>query len=59
MNYDRAKADKIMASALNQCGNLVSGLDLEEINEDGHAVASLLWKISGYIRHRRDDDPPE
>lgn len=59
MSYDRVKADKLMADALNHAGNMVSGLDLEDIGEDGHAVADLLWKISGYLRHRRDDDPPE
>lgn len=50
--YDRAKADKVIAGILNDAGDLVSGLSLEEIGEDGHAVANLLWKISGYLRHR-------
>lgn len=59
MTYDRAKADKLMADVMNHAGNMVSGLDLEDIGEDGHLVANLLWKISGYLRHRRDDDPPE
>jgi hypothetical protein len=29
-----------------------SGLDLSAIGEDGHAVANLLWKISGYLKGR-------
>jgi hypothetical protein len=66
--YDRAKADKIMADALGHCGNIVSGLNLDAIGEDGHEVASLLWKISGYLKKRNqsredfgdeEDDTPE
>lgn len=46
------RADKIVASMLDQAGNWVSGLNLEEIGEDGHAVAGRLWKISAYLRAR-------
>jgi hypothetical protein len=70
MSYDGAKADKIMADALGHCGNIVSGLNLDAIGEDGHEVANLLWKISGYLKRRNqtrndfgddgmDDDTPQ
>jgi hypothetical protein len=56
MSYDHARADKIMASALDNAANIVSGLSLEAIGEDGHQVANLLWKISGYLRGRAAPD---
>jgi hypothetical protein len=46
------KADKIVADLLDKAGNWVSGLDLSEIGEDGHAVANQLWKIAAYLRTR-------
>lgn len=49
----KSKADKIMAGILDDAADLVSGLDLEPIGEDGHQVANLLWKISGHLRRRR------
>lgn len=50
--YDPVRAGKIIAGILDDAGDLVSGLRLEEIGEDGHAVANLLWKIAGHLRHR-------
>lgn len=42
-----------MARELDSAGNTVSGLNLEAIGEDGHAVANLLWKISAHLKQRR------
>ena len=47
-----AKADKILAEVFDRTGNLVSGLVLDDIGEDGHAVANLMWKISSYLKRR-------
>lgn len=44
--------DHYAASYLESAGNTVSGLDLSEIDEDGHGVANLLWKIAAYLRKR-------
>lgn len=54
MSFDAAKAaaDEVIAQTLESAGNLVSGLDLTPIGEDGHALANKLWKISGYLRGR-------
>jgi hypothetical protein len=49
-------ADKIIARQLESAGNTVSGLALEEIGEDGHAVANLLWKIAGYLKRRGQEE---
>jgi hypothetical protein len=46
------RTDRILAVAFDQTGNYASGLDLSPIGEDGHAVASLMWKISGYLKGR-------
>lgn len=63
-----AKADKLLAEVFDRTGNLVSGLALEAIDEDGHQVANLMWKISGYLKRRaktkadfgdEEDDSPE
>lgn len=45
-------ADRTAAQAIENTANLVSGLDLAEAGEDGHAVANLLWKIASYLRAR-------
>lgn len=47
-----ASMDRISARILDGAGNTVSGLDLSEIGEDGHAVANLLWKIAAYLKKR-------
>jgi len=44
--------DRIAARIIEDAGNTVSGLDLSEIGEDGHAVANLLWKIAAYLKRR-------
>ncbi len=44
--------DRINAQFFDEAGNRVSGLILDEIGEDGHAVANLLWKISAYLKER-------
>jgi hypothetical protein len=68
MTYDRGKADKLLATALEHAANVVSGLELSDIDEDGHLVANKLWKISAYLRRREAmradfgdsfDDAPE
>jgi hypothetical protein len=46
------KADRILADTFDHAGNCASGLDLSAIGENGHAVANLLWKISGYLKGR-------
>jgi hypothetical protein len=45
-------ADRIMARDLDHAANIVSGLVLEPIGEDGHTVANLLWKIAAHLRSR-------
>jgi hypothetical protein len=37
---------------LEQAANTVSGLELRDIGEDGHAVANRLWKIAAHMRAR-------
>ena len=37
---------------MDQAGNMASGLNLEEIGEDGQAVANKLWKIAAYLKRR-------
>jgi hypothetical protein len=49
---DAHRLDKVVARILEDAGNTVSGLSLEEIGKDGHAVANELWGIAGYIRNR-------
>ena len=46
------KADKIIASLIDDTADLVSGLDLTPIGEDAHAVANRLWQISGHLKRR-------
>jgi hypothetical protein len=45
-------ADQIIAELLDRAGNWVSGLALEDIGEDGHAIANTLWKVTAYLRNR-------
>ena len=49
-------ADRIMARQIESTGNMISGLILDDINEDGHGVANVLWKIASYLRKRSDGD---
>ena len=44
--------DLIMANHIESTANTISGLVLDDIGEDGHAVANLLWKISVHLRNR-------
>lgn len=44
--------DRINARYFDEAGDRVSGLALEEIGLDGHAVANTLWKISAYLKGR-------
>lgn len=44
--------DRINARYFDEAGDRVSGLVLEEIGLDGHAVANTLWKISAYLERR-------
>lgn len=44
--------DRLAARIIEDAGNTVSGLDLSEIDEDGHGAANLLWKIAAYLRQR-------
>lgn len=57
-NSARLVVDRMLAYDLERAGNTVSGLDLSEIGEDGHAVANKLWKIAGYLRNRRAGEAP-
>lgn len=43
-------AENIIARDLDHAANIVSGLHLGPIEEDGHYVANLLWRISAYVR---------
>jgi hypothetical protein len=52
MTSQQQKADRILAELFDRAGDRASGLDLSAIREDGHAVANLLWKISGYLKGR-------
>lgn len=47
--------NRIAARELEAAGNMVSGLSLEEIDEDGHRIAGKLWKIAAYIRSRDEE----
>ena len=48
--------DRINSRYFDEAGNRASGLALEEIGLDGHAVANTLWKISAYLRRRADGE---
>jgi hypothetical protein len=48
--WDTPTMENIIARDLDHAANIVSGLHLDDIDEDGHSVANLLWKISAYIR---------
>lgn len=52
-------ADRVMARDLANAGNVVSGLDLSGIGEDGHVLASRLWKVAAYLRLRNDPEAAE
>jgi len=47
-----ANADRIAARMIDSAANVISGLELSEINLNGHAVANELWRISSYLRKR-------
>ena len=53
----RVRADRILAGHLDGAGNMVSGLALEDIGEDGHALANRLWRVAGYLRRRGGGTP--
>jgi len=44
--------DGLAARRFDNVGNIASGLTLDEIGEDGHAVANKLWKIAAYLKRR-------
>jgi len=44
--------DRICARHIETAANIISGLELSEIGEDGHLVANKLWKIESYLRKR-------
>lgn len=48
--------DRINASFFDDAGNRASGMNLEPIGLDGHAVANLLWKISSFLKQRAERD---
>jgi hypothetical protein len=50
----RSRIDLIIAEKLDHMGNVVSGLELSEIGEDGHALANKLWKVAHYLRTRSE-----
>lgn len=45
-------ANRVIASQLDSAANVVSGLALGDIGEDGHALANRLWKIAAHMRNR-------
>lgn len=47
-----ARTDQIIAEQLDRAGSIASGLALEAIGEDGHAVANLIWKIAAHVKQR-------
>lgn len=44
--------NSVIARQLDSAANTVSGLALEEIGEDGHAIANRLWRIAAHVRNR-------
>ena len=48
------RTDRVIAGIISDAGDLVSGLDLTAIGEDGHLVANRLWKIAAYLRRRKE-----
>lgn len=44
--------DRTIAKILENAANVVSGLELSEIGEDGHSMANRLWRIAAYLRTR-------
>lgn len=53
-------ANQVIASQLDSAANVVSGLALEDMGEDGHAVANKLWRIAAHLRNRdRKNVSPE
>jgi hypothetical protein len=53
MDANKKASDGIMANTFDRAGNIVSGLNLEPIGEDGHYIANKLWKIARYLRDRK------
>ncbi|MGH7239211.1 MAG: hypothetical protein ACREHG_03985 [Candidatus Saccharimonadales bacterium] len=51
--------DRINAAFFNDAGNRASGMVLDEIGMDGHAVANMLWRISAHLRRRAEAKPVE
>jgi len=47
--------NRINAQFFDDAGNRASGLCLEEIGLDGHAVANTLWRISAYLKRKAGD----
>jgi hypothetical protein len=48
--------NRINARFFDDAGNRASGLCLEEIGLDGHAVANTLWRISALLKRRAGDN---
>jgi hypothetical protein len=50
---------QVIARQLESAANAVSGLALEDIGEDGHAIANRLWKIAAHLKNqsRRNVSP--
>jgi hypothetical protein len=51
---DYTKLDKVVAEHLEDTGNMVSGLILDDIGVDGHEIANLLWRIAAHLRKRNE-----
>jgi len=45
-------ADRVSAAIIEDAANVISGLRLEAIGEDGHSVANKLWRICSHLRQR-------
>lgn len=52
-------ANQTIAALLDRAANAVGGLSLEDIGEDGHAIANRLWRVAAYLRNRDTPNPRE
>lgn len=52
-------SNQVIARQLESAANAVSGLVLDDIGEDGHAIANRLWKIAAHLKNlsRRNVSP--
>lgn len=46
------ESDRLAGEAFHRAGTIADGLNLDEIGEDAHAVANVLWSITAYLQKR-------